>query len=395
MVQIFENKMMKKAAAAMMCAAVLASSVPLTAWAEEAGTPVPGAQGSSAETAGSIGESQQSSEGAQAGGPGVVQESEAAPQETAVPAAGAEASGSADENAQAAAAAWEAERAGLQLHQSYAGTVKPWLFYKAAYDERQQPFERGKDLWWYKKVINEKLYQPLKKAGIKLVLMVVPDKETLYGEDYLPEAMKEALRKPDRIDQFRDYMQKNFPELDIYYPEADMLAAKANGLPLYYASDSHWNFVGAGVCAEGLMRHLGAEYALSEPPEISYRLTGETARGDLQEFEGLDESWNRVEYEAQGMWTAEKVYSANDPETGEEIYAQYRAQDERALPKTLYFCGDSYRWYIQYLLNGQFRDSYFVQRYQFSAADAIAHGADVFVYELPERFLPQLGSLIS
>ena len=364
MVQIFENKMMRKAAAAMMCAAVLASGGPLTASAEEAG------------------------------GPGVVQESEAAPQEPAAPAAGTEASNNTEEGAQTAAA-WEAERAGLQLHQSYAGTVKPWLFYKAAYDERQQPFERGKDLWWYKKVIKEKLYQPLKKAGIKLVLMVVPDKETLYGEDYLPEAMKEPLRKPDRIDQFRDYMQKNFPELDIYYPEADMLAAKANGLPLYYASDSHWNFVGAGVCAGGLMRHLGAEYTLSEPPEISYRLTGETARGDLQEFEGLDESWNRVEYGAQGMWTAEKVYSANDPETGEEIYAQYHAQDERALPKTLYFCGDSYRWYIQYLLNGQFRDSYFVQRYQFSAADAIAHGADVFVYELPERFLPQLGSLIS
>lgn len=174
-----------------------------------------------------------------------------------------------------------------------------------------------------------------------------------------------------------------------------MLSAKANGLPLYYASDSHWNFVGAGVCAEGLMRHLGGEYALPEPPVLTYHLTGKTAHGDLQDFEGLDESWNRVEYEAQGMWNAEKVYSQNDPATGEEIYAQFRSTDERALPKTLYFCGDSYRWYIQYLLNGQFRDSFFVQRYQFSAADAIRHKPDVFVYELPERFLPQLGSLIN
>ena len=358
------KRMYRTAAAAGLCAAVLAAGNAGAAFAEP-GTAAVGSE----ET-----------------GPGVtetadpVQETEG--QEAAQPAEETDAS-------------WEAERAGLHLTQSYAGTVKPWLFYRQAYLERQQPFRRGKDLWWYKKVINEKLYQPLKQNGIKLVLMIVPDKETLYGEDYLPEELKAPLRQPDRIDQFRTYMQENFPELDIYYPEADMLAAKAKGLPLYYASDSHWNFVGAGSCAEGLMRHLGEEYALADPPAFTYQLTGETAHGDLQEFEGLDESWNRIEYEAQGRWDAEKVYSQNDPETGEEIYAQYRSSDERALPKTLYFCGDSYRWYIQYLLNGQFRDSYFVQRYQFSAADAVRHKPDVFVYELPERFLPQLGSLIS
>lgn len=289
-------------------------------------------------------------------------------------------------------AAWEEERAALTLQRSIAGTEKPWLFYRDAYLERQQPFDRGKQLWWYKKMIREKLYQPLKQHGIRLVIMVVPDKETLYGQDYLPEEYAAALRKPDRIDQFADYMKKEFPQLEIYYAKEDMLKAKENGLPLYYASDSHWNFVGAGVCAEGLMRYLGAEYALSETPQITYRLTGETARGDLQEFENLPDSFNRVEYAAEGMWAAEKTESRSD-ESGEEVYAVYRSSDARALPKKLYFCGDSYRWYIQYLLNGQFAESCFVQRYQFAAQDAIRQKADVFVYELPERFLPQFADL--
>lgn len=282
-----------------------------------------------------------------------------------------------------------------EFAQSFAGTEKPWLFYKEAYYDRQKPFQRGKELWWYKKVIGEKLYTPLTQNGIRLVLMVVPDKDTLYGEDYLPEELKAPLRQYNRVDQFMDYMKENFPELEIYYAKEDMLRAKEKGLPLYYASDSHWNFVGAGACAEGLMAYLGEGYQLPEKPALSYELTGETARGDLQDFEGLDDSYNRVEYRVNGAWEAEKVYTLADEATGEEIYAGYRSLDERALPKKLYFCGDSYRWYIQYILNGQFSESWFVQRYQFSAADAITRKPDVFVYELPERFLPQLGSLIS
>ena len=140
---------------------------------------------------------------------------------------------------------------------------------------------------------------------------------------------------------------------------------------------------------------FGEGYQLPEKPALSYELTGETARGDLQDFEGLDDSYNRVEYRVNGAWEAEKVYTLADEATGEEIYAGYRSLDSRALPKKLYFCGDSYRWYIQYILNGQFAESWFVQRYQFSAADAITRKPDVFIYELPERFLPQLGSLIS
>ena len=301
---------------------------------------------------------------------------------------------SGQQSTQTTAEAWEAERNSLKLTRSFAGTVKPWLFYKDTWTERQQLFERGKQLWWYKKMINEKLYTPLTNAGIRLVIMVVPDKQTLYGEDYLPEELKAPLKSYDRVEQFMDYMKKEFPKLEIYYPKDDMLKAKEAGLPLYYSSDSHWNFVGAGVCAEGLMNYLGAEYALTEKPQFTYQLTGETAQGDLQQFEGLDESWNRVEYEILGTYPAEKVYSLPDTQTGEEIYAEYRSLDERALPKKLYFAGDSYRWYIQYALNGQFTESRFVQRYVFSAADALKHQPDVFVYELPERFLPQFASLI-
>lgn len=299
-------------------------------------------------------------------------------------------------DAAAEQASWDAERAGLSLRFSIAGTEKPWLFYRDTYTERQKLFDRNKELHWFMRTIRDRLYTPLTENGIRLVIMIVPDKQTLYGMDYLPEELRPALTAYDRVDQFRDYMKEKLPQLEIYYAKEDMLSAKEKGLPLYYASDSHWNFVGAGVCAEGLMNYLGEEYVLSEKPELSYMLTGETAVGDLQEMELLsgDSSFNRVEYALDGAWGAEKVFTYADPATGEEIYAQYRSTDDRALQKTLYFAGDSYRWYIQYALNGQFRDSFFVQRYQFSAADAIKHHPDVFVYQMPERFLPQFGGLI-
>lgn len=290
--------------------------------------------------------------------------------------------------------AWAAELATLHLRYSIAGTEKPWLFYREAYEEKLKPLDRRYDLSWYKRVVREKLYTPLTQNGIRLVLMIVPDKDTLYTE-YLPEGRRQALEAFNHVDQFMEYMKQEFPELEIYYAKEDMLKAKEQGLPLYYASDSHWNFPGAGACGEGLMRFLGEGYQLEEKPEIRYTLTGETTAGDLQTMEGLDESFNRVEYQAEGTWEAEKTYSYCDPATGEEIYAVFNSKDERALPKKLYFCGDSYRWYIQYILNGQFAESRFVQRYQYSASDALQYQPDVFVYEIPERFLEQLGTLIS
>lgn len=88
------------------------------------------------------------------------------------------------------------------------------------------------------------------EQGIEFVMMVAPNKSTIYGE-YYPEGINKA-GEYSRLDQLKDYFTEN---TDIALVDVrDELKAKKEQYELYYKTDTHWNSMGAFVAYQKLIK---------------------------------------------------------------------------------------------------------------------------------------------
>ena len=92
----------------------------------------------------------------------------------------------------------------------------------------------------------------LKKKNINFILMVCPDKQSIYFE-YMPNYIKRKSTKND-TDIFVEYI-KNNTDIKVVYPKEELLKYK-NKYQLYYKYDSHWNNLGAYIGYAELMKSL-------------------------------------------------------------------------------------------------------------------------------------------
>ncbi len=101
----------------------------------------------------------------------------------------------------------------------------------------------------------------LNKQGISYLVVIVPDKETIYPE-YLPDSIRRTNGKT-RLDQLIDYLQKNsdFRVLDLRQP---LLEAKNGKYSTFYRTDGHWNDYGAFIGYREIMLALKQHF-----PDIS------------------------------------------------------------------------------------------------------------------------------
>lgn len=132
-----------------------------------------------------------------------------------------------------------------------------WLFYKG--DESIINFQNRKlysdeQLTKIRDIINmRKKY--LKKYGIDYYIMIVPDKNRVYGE-YYPQYIHK-LFDYGRGEQLVAYLKKN--NIDVIYPLKELTSAKEVGL-VYYKYDTHWNTYGAFIGYEEMMSFLSMNY---------------------------------------------------------------------------------------------------------------------------------------
>lgn len=103
----------------------------------------------------------------------------------------------------------------------------------------------------------------LTKAGIRLLVVPVPAKASIYPEKLAP-GLTPPSQPPFIVDKdFCSLLQSNgVPTLDL---TATYLDAKTNGIPLYCRTDSHWSPEGIRIAAS----------------EIASRIKGETGAGNL------------------------------------------------------------------------------------------------------------------
>jgi len=274
------------------------------------------------------------------------------------------------------------------------GTSRPWLFNRS---EDGQPLETYKRTNLFSEEELDRISQNLSEmqqdfsdAGIRMVLMISPDKEQIYGDDYMPSSVA-VLENEGRTEQLIGALRKMCPSLPVVYP-AELLRKGREKEEVYYASDTHWNRIGAciacGALVDTLAEDTGSTWSGAEAFRERYHFSEkEKKTGDLQKLVRLGEEFDSTEYEAQEARTAE-VSDVSEDVRGEVI--RERSTNLEGLPLHVYLSGDSFRWNLTGFLQDSVSKSTITSRYYLDLEDVVSQEPDVFVYMIAERYLHEL-----
>lgn len=278
------------------------------------------------------------------------------------------------------------------------GTKKPWLFNCSNDGQPLETYKRTnlfseEELQEIAENIDT-LRSEVEEAGMQFVLMIVPDKEQIYGTDYMPAKIK-VEDVPLRTDQLIGYLAEQAPQVCVVYP-ADALRQVRHSWQgadsVYYESDTHWNqagaFVGAGELVKAIADRMDMEW---QPPEKAFVKT-EKSRGDLQKMVRLGSGYDSQEYAPDRMGETAVLASVSD-QNEEVIREERESLEEGCLPVFVYLTGDSFRWNLSAYLQEAVSHSVISSRYYFDTEDLVMQEPDVFVYEIAERHLHELSVL--
>lgn len=116
----------------------------------------------------------------------------------------------------------------------------------------------------------QKFYGELRKRNITLILVIPPNKATIYPEKLPDEIQK--INAQSRLDVFTTYIHQNGPSvlLDLR-PILQKARVKQD---IYYKTDSHWNPYGAFFAYQEIMHELSKSYPELAPADIkNFKLT--------------------------------------------------------------------------------------------------------------------------
>ena len=118
----------------------------------------------------------------------------------------------------------------------------------------------------------------LKKQGIKMYFIIVPDKYSIYSEN-LPDYVKKG--NPTRSQQVVNYFAK-YSDVKVIYA-VDSLRKYKGEIPLYYKYDNHWNELGAYYFSKIITSYLQQDSIHVFNHDINdYTLTSKPRlRGDI------------------------------------------------------------------------------------------------------------------
>ena len=142
-----------------------------------------------------------------------------------------------------------------------------WLFYTAAKTINEFQGTNPYTADELRDIGNEwnALAVQLQEKGAMLVVVIAPDKNTIYPE-YIPSQI-ERIGSTTRLDQFVDYMHASGKVLIIDL-RADLIAASENE-PVYYKTDTHWNPFGEYIAYSRIISALSQRYPKLEPHPFS------------------------------------------------------------------------------------------------------------------------------
>ncbi len=220
--------------------------------------------------------------------------------------------------------------------------------------------------------------QDLASRGIEFVVMLTPNKETIYPE-YMPDSYG-SHASYTRIDQLYDYLKN---DLRVVYPKDDLIAAKLAypQYDIYYRTDTHWNNIGGYLGARALARELGYSFPDLGSLQIfsDYFFLGDITEDMEPKGDIMDYSYTLSGYGPYAMALRDQ----------DEYGNYYWYHTEGAPARTLTIYGDSYSLNMAPYMGQLFEDVY-LHRFTEDKSLVDEENPSVVVYQILERFLDEL-----
>jgi hypothetical protein len=226
----------------------------------------------------------------------------------------------------------------------------------------------------------------LKAQGIPFVLMVAPNKETIYGE-YLNDNIKKVQDKT-RLDQLIDYLNKNS---DIKIVDIrDELISKKPEERLYDKTDSHWNEYGAYYGYKAILNEINKYLPNVKPKELNEfevvkKVAGEG--GDLAKMLSIPKAFNEEYILLQPK--KEKAFVPVGNFGYKLDQGLVTENKDRTLPRLLMF-RDSFTVKMTPFISEHFSTAVYQWNHNFDPNLVKEVKPDVVVHEVVERFLSDL-----
>lgn len=262
-----------------------------------------------------------------------------------------------------------------------------WLFYKGEDGKAYLEYKRIKHYTDEElEILTSKIMSLKQKAdsvGAKFIVMIVPNKETVYSE-YMPKKVKVGDMQSS-TDQLVDYLRNN-TDLDIIWIKDDLINAKSeanfDGRIIYQKTDTHWNELGAYVGVKKLLDDLSIPAPELSEIEIS---DTEVSSTDLSNMIGITKQLKSKD-------SCYKVDSIQDDFTvlTEEIDGLLEYENTGKDDRRIMFLRDSFTLQMRRLIADEFNYCYLQHHNQFDESQIDEVRPDIFVLELGERRIDTL-----
>lgn len=228
------------------------------------------------------------------------------------------------------------------------------------------------------------------ERGIEFLLTIEPDKVNIYGDDYLPDGIirKDGLSQTEQI---LSYLGEN-ADLCIVYPKETLLRAKAEHpeYPLYFHTDTHWNYLGGYYGAKEILQRLNIslpefeELTLQQVNEPLFSWTGY----DLENMMGMtgilhdkDINYEVIGYTDNDLTNWRELRQDRDDYNDTYRIVNPDARDDRKVM----LIRDSFGSCLLPYLATQFREVYSPKYEVYSESEIDIEQPDIIIYESVER----------
>lgn len=222
--------------------------------------------------------------------------------------------------------------------------------------------------------------QNILSGSKELLFLIAPNKTSIYPE-FLP---KEIVPAPKPFHSLLTQKMKD-KGLNVYYPQKDLQAAKSKGV-LYYATDTHWNSLGAYTVFMNILKQYFPEYgSLVKDSDFSFKSVPSIA-GDLINIGGYVFDNQNYNDNYQAFYKNTPVSSAADF-TQTNLTAYSKTENSAAcIDKSIWIIGDSFSAALRPFFQQTFKTVYFTSLYEFpNFAPPYPVQADFVLYECVER----------
>jgi hypothetical protein len=227
----------------------------------------------------------------------------------------------------------------------------------------------------------------LETHDIRYLLVIVPDKQSIYSE-YLPDAIRGAA-PTNTVDQTIQYVLAH-TGVDLVDLRHVLLERKRDGEILYYKTDAHWNALGAYYGYHAIVEHLARTLPSVGSPRSKHLLGDLTVEpGDEAQMIGLEDYLSDQDYalKVDGSSNAKRT----NQDSGERADIIMSTNDER-LPRAIVF-RDSFSTALLPYLSQHFQNvEYRWTRFELSRARnaVLKQAPDIVIEIVVQRYLYKL-----